>query len=110
MFKTNCNTTMAATLKEKTSRKPNFSEKEKLLLISEWEKRADVLRPKFSSKVTSQVKHEAWRQIVETLNANFPLVRRDVPELQKKWQNMNSKMKEEASKYQKESVKTGMQY
>ncbi|XP_071795579.1 nuclear apoptosis-inducing factor 1-like [Asterias amurensis] len=98
---------MAATLKEKNVRKPNFSEKEKLLLLSEWEKRADVLRPKFSSKVTSQIKHEAWRQIAEALNSSFPSVRRDVPELQKKWQNMNSKMKEEASKYRKESVKTG---
>lgn len=99
---------MAATLKEKNVRKPNFSEKEKLLLLSEWEKRADVLRPKFSSKVTSQIKHEAWRQMAEALNSSFPSVRRDVPELQKKWQNMNSKMKEEASKYRKESVKTGM--
>ena len=58
------------------ARKPNFTEKEKLLLLSEWEKRQDVLRPKFSSKITSQAKHNAWREIADTMNACFPSVRR----------------------------------
>ena len=57
------------------ARKPNFTEKEKLLLLSEWEKRQDVLRPKFSSKITSQAKHNAWREIADTMNACFPSVR-----------------------------------
>ena len=94
--------------KEAKARKPNFSEKEKLLLLSEWEKRQDVLRPRFSSKITSHDKHNAWQQIADVLNAQFPSVRRDVSDLQKKWQNMNSKMKEEASRHRKESMKTGM--
>ena len=47
------------------ARKPNFTEKEKLLLLSELEKRQDVLRPKFSSKITSQAKHNAWREIAD---------------------------------------------
>ena len=58
------------------ARKPNFTEKEKLLLLSEWEKRQDVLRPKFSSKITSQAKHNAWREIADTMNACFHSVRR----------------------------------
>ncbi|XP_038050875.1 myb/SANT-like DNA-binding domain-containing protein 4 [Patiria miniata] len=88
-------------------RKPNFSEKEKLLLLSEWEKRQNILRPKFSSKITSQGKHNAWQEIADSLNAQFPSVRRDVADLQKKWQNMNSKMKEETSRHRKDSLKTG---
>ncbi|XP_038063165.1 myb/SANT-like DNA-binding domain-containing protein 4 [Patiria miniata] len=87
-------------------RKPNFSEKEKLLLLSEWEKRQNILRPKFSSKITSQGKHNAWQEIADSLNAQFPSVRRNVADLQKRWQNMNSKMKEETSRHRKDSLKT----
>ena len=36
-----------------SKRKPNWTDREKMMLMEEYEKRQDVLRAKFSSTVTS---------------------------------------------------------
>ena len=88
-------------------RKPNFSETEKILLIEEFRKREDILKGSFSQKITSRQKHSAWEEIANELNCRNPSVKRTVPEIQKKWQNLNSSAKAAAGKRRKEMRKTG---
>jgi hypothetical protein len=51
-----------------SKRKPNWIDREKMILMEEYEKRKDVLRAKFSSTITSSTKNTAWDEITEAMN------------------------------------------
>ena len=89
-----------------SKRKPNWTEKEKLMLLEEYEKRKDIIRSKFSSKVSSAAKASAWEEISKAINAASS-VKRDVKEIQKKLDNICANGKTEVSTKRKLQKKTG---
>ncbi|XP_064622815.1 uncharacterized protein LOC135503074 [Lineus longissimus] len=88
-------------------RKPNFSDAEKIRLIEAYDARKGLLVGKFSSNVSSRRKHDAWLEITDNVNSRNPHVVREMTELQKKWQNLTSAMKDEYREYKKALGKTG---
>ena len=66
-----------------SKRKPNWTDREKMILMEEYEKGKDVLRAKFSSTITSSTKNTAWDEITEAMNSQNPPVKRNMKEIQK---------------------------
>ena len=58
-----------------SKRKPNWTDREKVLLLEEYEKRKVILIVKFSSSITSGDKNRAWQEIVniEKEKRNFEI-------------------------------------
>jgi hypothetical protein len=46
--------------KKISKRKPNWTDREKVVLLEEYEKRKVILKAKFSSSITSGGKNRAW--------------------------------------------------
>ena len=46
-----------------SKRKPNWADRERVLLLEEHEKRKVILKAKFSSSITSGGKNRAWQEI-----------------------------------------------
>jgi hypothetical protein len=68
--------------KKKSKRKPNWTDREKVVLLEEYAKRKVILKAKFSSSITSGGKTRPWQEIANIVNAgNF--VKRDIKEIQK---------------------------
>ena len=61
-----------------SKRKPNWTDREKMILMEEYEKRKDVLRAKFSSTITSSTKNTAWDEITEAMNSQNPPLKRNM--------------------------------
>ena len=74
-----------------SKRKPNWTDREKVELLEECEKRKAVLKAKFSSSITSADKNRAWQEIAGNS------VKKDVKEIQKKWDNICGNAKTEVS-------------
>jgi hypothetical protein len=55
-----------------------------------------ILKAKFSSWITSGDKNRAWQEIVNIVNAGNS-VKRDIKEIQKKWDNICATAKTEVS-------------
>jgi hypothetical protein len=55
--------------------------------LEEYEKRKVILKAKFSSSITSGDKNRAWQEIVNIVNVGNS-VKRDIKEIQKKWDNI----------------------
>jgi len=93
-----------------SKRKPNWTDREKMILMEEYEKRKDVLRAKFSSTITSSTKNTAWDEITEAMNSQNPSVKRNMKEIQKKWDNICSSAKTEFSHKKRMQKKTGIYF
>ena len=52
-----------------SKRKPNWTDREKVVLLEEYAKRTVTLKAKFSSSVTSGGKNRAWQEIANIVNA-----------------------------------------
>ena len=65
-----------------SKRKPNWTDREKVVLLEECEKRKAILKAKFSSSITSADKNRAWQEIANTVNAGNS-VKIDIKEIQK---------------------------
>ena len=66
-----------------SKRKPNWTDREKVVLLEEYAKRKVILKAKFSSSITSRGKTRPWQEIANIVNAgNF--VKRDIKEIYKK--------------------------
>jgi vacuolar-type H+-ATPase subunit H len=72
--------------------------------MEEYEKRNYVLRAKCSSTITS-TKNTAWDEITEAMNSHNPSVKRNMKEIQKKWDNICSSAKTEFSHKKKNAEK-----
>ena len=59
-----------------SKRKPNWTDREKVVLLEEYEKRKVILKAKFSSSITSGVKNRAWQEIASIVNAVSSVKRR----------------------------------
>jgi hypothetical protein len=49
-----------------SKRKPNWADRERVLLLEEHEKRKVILKAKFSSSITAGFKNRAWQEIAHT--------------------------------------------
>ena len=64
-----------------SKRKPNWTDREKIVLLEEYEKRKVILKAKFSSSITYGDKNRAWQEIANIVNAGNS-VKRDIKEIQ----------------------------
>jgi hypothetical protein len=69
--------------KKMFKRKPNWTDKEKVVLLEEYEKRKVILKAMLSSSITSGDKNRAWQEIANIVSAGHS-VKRDIKEIQKK--------------------------
>jgi hypothetical protein len=65
-------------------------------LLEEYEKRKVILKAKFSSSITSGDRNMAWQEIANIVNAGMS-VKRDIKEIQKKWDKICATAKTEVS-------------
>lgn len=89
-----------------SKRKPNWTEREKNILMEEYEKKRHILKAKFSSTLTSGDKTRAWEEIANTINAGNS-VRRSTKDMQKKWDNICATAKTEVSTHRRSQKQTG---
>ncbi|XP_072168928.1 uncharacterized protein [Diadema setosum] len=73
----------------KRKRGPNWSEKEKKVLVDEYRKRRHILRPKGPGLTTVVDRETAWDEISTALKVvSGPYIKRDVVDVRKKWDNL----------------------
>ncbi|XP_071479792.1 uncharacterized protein, partial [Diadema antillarum] len=73
----------------KRKRGPNWSEKEKKVLVDEYRKRRHILRPKGPGLTTVVDRETAWDEISSALKVvSGPYIKRDVVDVRKKWDNL----------------------
>jgi hypothetical protein len=65
-----------------SKRKPHWTDREKVVLLEDYEKRKVILKAKFSSSITSGDKNRAWQEISNIVNTGNS-VKRDIKEIQK---------------------------
>ncbi|KAK4300263.1 hypothetical protein Pmani_027532 [Petrolisthes manimaculis] len=100
---------MSAEPPQKKIRRPNFSENELLVLITEVRKRKQqVIKNKFDSGVTVSAKtiENAWDAICEEVNS-VSKIKRITSDVRKKFRDMRSHVKSRRAKENKETKKTG---
>ncbi|KAG5275871.1 hypothetical protein AALO_G00125460 [Alosa alosa] len=93
-------------MEEKKARKPNWTEDEKVILLEEYRKRKTILKSKFDPTITANKKQRNWKEITAKINARST-VKRSVPEIQKKLENLTVMAKKEMSCFRRESNGTG---
>ena len=65
-----------------SKRNPNWTDREKVVLLEECEKRKAILKATFSSSITSAENNRAWQEIANIINAGNS-VKKHVKEIQK---------------------------
>ena len=88
-----------------SKRKPNWTDREKVVFLEEYEKRKVILKAKFSSSITSGDKNRARQDIANIVNTGNS-VKRDIKEIQKKWDNICDTAKTEVSLYRRSQRQT----
>ena len=76
-------------------RKPNFTERESLYFISQFERNSGVLASKLNDASTNKEKVEVWKRICSDYNSRNPIVLRTANDLKRKWKNMVRAAKQE---------------
>ncbi|XP_041455619.1 uncharacterized protein LOC121408279 [Lytechinus variegatus] len=73
----------------KRKRGPNWSEKEKQVLVDEYRRHRHVLRPKGPAQSSVVEREKAWDEICAALKVvSGPYIKRDVVDVRKKWDNL----------------------
>ncbi|XP_034320423.1 nuclear apoptosis-inducing factor 1 [Magallana gigas] len=84
--------------KAKRQRKMNWDPKEEVVLVEEVSKREQLLFGKLDGPGRTTVdKGNAWKEVMDLLNAGNVNSQRTVPEIKKKYQNIKQKAKEKRS-------------
>ena len=81
----------------KPKRKACFSDGEIRCLIDLFHQNKDILLKKFNNSNTNQKKKKVWIEIATAVNARAIDVKRTVDEVKKKWKDLLSKAKKDAS-------------
>ena len=76
--------------KERRERKANFSDNEVKQLLEGVGEEKDLIQSKLQSSVTVRKKKEAWRRILEKVNACSTGVKRTEEDCRKKWRDLKS--------------------
>ena len=87
--------------KQKRPCKTNWSDLEITVLTEKVEENLDLIRSKFSNKVTNAKKNATWLEITEAVNANG-VAYRIVQEVWAKWKNLTSTAKKQFSVFRKQ--------
>ena len=91
----------------KLKRKPRFSDGEIRSLIHLFAEHQDVLLSKFNNLNTNEKKKKVWAEITTAVNARAVGVKRTVVEVKKKWKDLSSKAKKDASSQKNPSTGGG---
>jgi len=91
---------------EKPKRAANFTEAEKEALVTALRARVNLISDKHSATVTKTTRDDAWKEILESVNA-VSAVSRSMDEVKKKYQAMKSDVKQVESGNRREINKTG---
>lgn len=78
-------------------RKPNFTDNEVLIIITQYEMYKELLHSREASKSVIAQKQAIWKRITDTLNASYPLVERTVEDVRRKWKKLQSEAKRESA-------------
>ena len=81
----------------KLKRKPCFSDEEIRCLVDSFGEHKDLLLSKLNNSATNQKKKKVWAEITTSVNARAVHVKRTVDEVKKKWKDLLSKAKKDAS-------------
>ncbi|XP_078328040.1 uncharacterized protein LOC111102452 [Crassostrea virginica] len=91
----------------KKQRKSNFSDTEVEMLVEAVCYNYHILYGKFSPNLTNSMKMSAWADVTEKVNAVSLQCRRDMSEVQKKWQDVQSAAKKKECERRKYLGQTG---
>jgi Myb/SANT-like DNA-binding domain len=91
----------------KRKRNSNFTTREVDVLVTEVERRKDVLFGKLSSSVTGEVKRKAWGEVTTSVNEVGSGEVRKEAEVKKKWSDVASQSKKKEAKRRMEMQATG---
>ncbi|XP_056015280.1 LOW QUALITY PROTEIN: nuclear apoptosis-inducing factor 1-like [Ostrea edulis] len=94
-------------MSSKKQRKPNFSDLEVEVLVDAVSINYSILYGKFSSSLTNARKTATWQQVTDKVNAVSLQCTRDVVEVKKKWQDLQSAAKKKEAERRKKMMKTG---
>lgn len=92
--------------KSNRKRRSNWTEQESLLLAQLVQEKKNIIRGKCSTGVSTLDKRNAWEQIAQNINTNFPHLQSTVSDCNKKWENLLAKTRQEI-KQQKRLVGAG---
>ncbi|XP_062620631.1 nuclear apoptosis-inducing factor 1-like, partial [Saccostrea cucullata] len=91
----------------KKPRKANFTDLEVEVLVDAVSTNYKVLYGKFSPSLTNNMKTAAWETVTEKVNAVSLQCRREVGDVRKKWQDLQSAVKKKESQRRKSMRQTG---
>ena len=88
----------APSKKPKKTRRPAFTEGEKMALVESFSIHADTLQSPLTNTITNETKRKAWDAVTNAVNAVNPAVVRTLQEVKKKWKNLVSETKKDVRK------------
>ena len=88
----------APSKKPKKTRRPAFTEREKMALVESFSIHADTLQSPLTNTITNETKRKAWDAVTNAVNAVNPAVVRTLQEVKKKWKNLVSETKKDVRK------------
>ena len=90
----------------KKGEKPNFSARERAIILEAAEENIHIIKSKFSNNVTNKNKIQIWEDIAERVNA-IGVCKRLVMQIKEKWQGMVINAKKEHNQIASDRKKTG---
>lgn len=92
---------------KKRERQPNWTADQSLLLTSLVEENKDIIKGKFSNKITHESKRQVWVKIATAINAAYPSFKRNAEQCEKRWYAVQTKERRTLSAYNKDLTGTG---
>ena len=95
-------------MSRKGKRQPNWSETENNILVEQFEKYKDTLKPKRSEGVSARDKKEAWESICDAVNSsNAAALKRSAKDVRKKWENIRTWARKVVTEWKHDCSTTG---
>ncbi|XP_072049127.1 uncharacterized protein [Amphiura filiformis] len=95
-------------MSRKGKRQPNWSETENNILVEQFEKYKDTLKPKRSEGVSARDKKEAWESICAAVNSsNAAALKRSAKDVRKKWENIRTWARKVVTEWKHDCNQTG---
>ncbi len=96
-------------MSRKGKRQPNWSETENNILVEQFEKYKDTLKPKRSEGVSARDKKDAWENICAAVNSsNAAALKRSAKDVRKKWENIRTWARKVVTEWKHDCNQTGM--
>ena len=91
---------------QKRVRKPNFTARERAIILEAAEENVHIIKGELSNNVTNKNKIQIWEDIAERANA-IGVYKRSVMQIKEKWRGMVSNAKKEHNQIAGDRKKTG---